>query len=344
MSRIPSLCALLVLFACRPSAGREATVEAHVPVSLAVVRRDTMTSEVQLIGRLVPSPGGEAQLTAPADAVVHRVLVQVGDRVGQGTLLVQLDAPELETRAAELRAAADVAQQDAARQADLFAQGITSRKQLEERQANARAAESAAHAAETLLRRASITSPIRGAVQRVLVQSGERATAGAPLVEVVDASRLDLVAQVPAGPLALLRVGEVARVTTQGGAATAGTVVAIAPSVDSLTNAASVVVRIPNANLALRPGTGATASVVTGIQDDVLVVPDPALVLVGDSMNVFVVGADSIAHARPVSPGLRQGNRVVVTGELEPGDQVVAGNAFGLSDGMRVTVPVADTK
>ncbi len=149
----------------------------------------------------------------------------------------------------------------------------------------------------------------------------------------------------PAGPLALLRVGQEASITTQGSDLVAsGKVVAIAPAVDSLTNAASVVVRVPNPDLALRPGTGATAHVIAGMQRNVLIVPDTALILVGDVMSVFVVGADSIVHARAVSAGLRQGNRVVVTGSLEPGEQLVTGNAFGLSDGMRVTIPAADGK
>ena len=330
---------LLALSACRASRDQEGAAEVRVPVSVTTVRQDTITNEVRLIGRLAPAPGGAAQLTSPADAVVRQVLVQVGDRVSVGTTLAQLDAPELVTRAAELSAAAEVARQDEQRQTDLFSQGITSRKQLEERQASARAAESAARAAETLLQRTSITSPLRGGVQRVLVQVGERVAAGAPIVEVVDGSRLDLVAQVPAGTLALLRVGQAARVSPDGSAiSAAGSVVAIAPAVDSLTNAAAVIVRVPNADLALRAGTGAVATVVAGIRHDVLIVPDSALVLVGDAMTVFVVGVDSLAHARPVVVGLRQGNRVEVTGELHAGDVVVTGNAFGLADGMRVTV------
>ena len=52
-------------------------------------------------------------------------------------------------------------------------------------------------------------------------------------------------------------------------------VVAIAPAVDTLTNAASVVVRIPNASLVLRPGTGAVATVDAGIRR-ALIVPDSA--------------------------------------------------------------------
>ena len=329
---------MLVLPACGMSGGdRAAVAEVRVPVSIGSVLQDTITSEVRVVGRLTPVAGGAAQLTSPADAVVKRVFVQVGDRVNAGTILVQLDSPELLTRAEELSAAAEVARQDEQRQSDLYAQGITSRKQLEERQASARAAESAARAAKALLKRASVASPIRGAVQHVAVQTGERVESGGMLVEIVDGSRLDLVAQVPAAPLALLRVGQLAHVLPEGAAAPAeGRVIAIAPAVDSLTNAASVILRVPNADLALRAGTGAVATIVTGIRRDALIVPDSALVLVGDAMTIFVIDADSVAHARSVRVGLRQGNRVEVTGDLKAGDQIVTANAFGLSDGMRV--------
>jgi len=329
---------MLALSACRMSGGDRAVAEVRVPVSIGSVLQDTITSEVRVVGRLAPVPGGAAQLTSPADAVVQRVFVQVGDRVNAGTILVQLDSPELQTRAEELSAAAEVARQDEQRQSDLYSQGITSRKQLQERQASARAAESAARAAKALLKRASVASPIRGAVQRVAVQTGERVESGGMLVEVVDGSRLDLVAQVPAAPLALLRVGQVAHVLPEGAAAPAeGRVIAIAPAVDSLTNAATVILRVPNAGLALRAGTGAVATIVTGVQRDALIVPDSALVLVGDAMTIFVIDADSVAHARSVRVGLRQGNRVEVTGDLKAGELIVTANAFGLSDGMRVT-------
>jgi multidrug efflux pump subunit AcrA (membrane-fusion protein) len=48
------------------------------------------------------------------------------------------------------------------------------------------------------------------------------------------------------------------------------------------------------------------------------------------------VGPDSIVHQRIVIPGVHQGGRVAVRGQLEPGARVVTTGAFGLQDGMRV--------
>jgi len=53
-------------------------------------------------------------------------------------------------------------------------------------------------------------------------------------------------------------------------------------------------------------------------------------------MSVFVVGADSVAHAHHVTVGVRQKGRAEVTGDIQAGDRVATTGAYGLSDGMRV--------
>jgi RND family efflux transporter MFP subunit len=106
--------------------------------------------------------------------------------------------------------------------------------------------------------------------------------------------------------------------------------------VDSLTNAGSAVIRIPNRDQRLHPGAGATAKVRLGIHRDVLVVPDSAIVLAGDSSVVFLVGPDSVVHQRTVARGVREESRSEVEGDLKPGDRVVTTGAFGLQDGMHV--------
>lgn len=325
-----------LLWGCHGTDHEDTQATTAVPIGVAVVARDTIGETLELVGRLSPLPGGSALLTAPNDAVVRAVLAQVGERVKAGTALVELDAPELVTQARSLRAAADAAKLDVARQRELFAQGITARRQLEEREASATSAESAAEAAERLLARARVTSPVDGAVQRVLVQPGERVSAGQPLVEVLNAGGLDLVASGSPGQLARLAVGQGATVTGEASAeARPGRVHAIAPGVDSLTGAGTVVIRIPVAG-GLRPGSGATARIALPLHRDALVVPDSALVLVGGTMNVFVIGPDSVAHARAVQVEARSGRRAAIRGEVQPGDRVATTGAYGLADGMHV--------
>jgi RND family efflux transporter MFP subunit len=328
----------LLLGACHKSE-EEAEVTPRVPVGTALVTSDSISDVVTVVGRLSATPGGAAQLTAPAPAVVRSIAVQMGARVSVGTPLLQLDAPDLLATARGTSAQAELAERDATRQKELFAQGIVSQKQADEKAAEATAARAAANGAAALLGRMNVRSPIAGVVQQVSVHQGERVDAGKELVEVINGSSLDLQAQVPAADLARLKVGQSAVVMTEGTSSGApAKVAAVAPAVDSLTNAGQAVVRMPNKFGTLRPGASAKAEILTGRQRQVLVIPDSALVVLGDSMSVFVVGPDSIAHARSVTVGVRRGARAEIVRGLNAGERVVTTGAFGLSDGMHVVL------
>jgi RND family efflux transporter MFP subunit len=306
-------------------------------VGVAAVQRDSLVETLTLTGRLVARPGGAADLIAPAAGVVREVRAQIGDPVRRGQVLLVLEAPELASDAEAKGAAATQAEREAARQQQLLSDGVTSARQAEEAAATARQASSAAAAAQKLLDRTRVTSPIAGRIQSVTVRHGERVEPGRPLVQVVAPDTLDLIVPVSAGALTRLHTGQAADVRQSGDSASApGRVAAIAPGVDSVTNAGQVVIRVPNTGGRLYPGASATARVRLGVVHDALVVPDSAITLAGDSSAVFVIGHDSIAHERIVAPGVRADGRTEVRGDLRAGDRVATTGAFGLEDGMHV--------
>ena len=335
-----SLLVLGALTACG-TAGEAPPPTTQVPVEVATVVRDTITARLDVLGQLTPIPGASAVLTAPSAGVVDRVYAQVGQQVRRGELLLSLDVPELDSRTAALEAAAAAAEREAARQRELLSQGITSQRQADEAAAAALAARGDAVAAGRLLARTRLTAPIRGAIQRVAVQQGERVEVGAVLLEIIAADTVDLLATVPAAELAGIHVGQRALVTAEGDSSGASArVQAIAPGVDPATGSGWVVIRAPNRDGKLRPGSGARATIQLGTQQDALIVPESALVVVGDSLTVFVMAADSTVTPRAVVVGTRTGGRAAVRGDVSTGDVVVTRGAFGLEAGMHV-VPTA---
>jgi len=335
---LPMVLGVATVLGCRAgdSPGAGEGTRTLVPVGLAIVVQDTMPEEVEVVGTLQPSPGHAATLTAPVAGVVTRTVAQIGDRVAAGDLLVNLDAPELAATAKRSALAADVAEQDAQRQQSLLDEGVTSRRTVQEKEALARSARAEATAAAALLARAEVRSPVAGEVQQIFVQPGERVDAGAPLAEVVDRSSLDLVGAVPAPALVNIRPGQPAVVIAEGfPAGVAGRVHAVAPALDSASHSGQVIIRVINPGH-LPAGLGATAQIRIGVLRDVLVVPDSALVVVGDSQTMFIVGADSIAHARTVQVLARRRGRAAVKGDFTAGDRAVTSGAWGLADGMRV--------
>jgi len=70
---------------------------------------------------------------------------------------------------------------------------------------------------------------------------------------------------------------------------------------------------------------------------------DPAFRVTTDAGKVFeckvmVISADSVAHERPVTVGVRQGARVQILSGIQPGDQVVVSGGLGLEDKGKVSI------
>jgi membrane fusion protein (multidrug efflux system) len=331
-------CLLIVtgLAACR-SHDNDQEVTPTVAVETRLVTRDSVADQIQMIGRLATPPGGSAVLTAPAAGVVGAIRGSVGSRVERGEVVITLDVPELEASARQLAAAADLAEREASRQQGLLSEGIAARKQADQASADAVSSRAAAKAAEQLLARTRVSTPIAGLIQQVSVQPGERVEAGAVLARIIAPGELELDADVGNGILSRLHPGLSARVKADGDTAWLPAVIrAVAPAVDSATNTGQVIVRLRDAR-GNRPGAGAQAIVTLGGRRSALLVPETAVARVGDSLVVFTVGADSLAHQHTVRLGVRAAGLVEVTGDLQSGDRVVATGSAGLTDGIRVT-------
>jgi Cu(I)/Ag(I) efflux system membrane fusion protein len=327
--------ALALVAGCGPSS--EQVVRPAVPVHLRLVRRDSIAVVVEADARLVTPPDGTALFAAPMDAIVREVPVRLGARVAAGQLLMRLDAPDLKGQAEALRAQALAAEQDADRQRQLFQEGIAARRQVEEREAAARALVAQAEAAESLLSRGTLRSPLSGVVAELNVRPGERVAAGQRLAEVVDPRSVRCAATMPAGDLSRVTVGQPAMVEVEGSDSHwQARVEFVSPTVDSISNTGQVLLRFASWEPSLRPGIGGHVRISVAMHRNVLVVPAAAVVYVGNQPQVYVVGADSIARGRSVQLGARAGEIVEVRGDLNPGDRVVTAGAYGLPDSSRV--------
>lgn len=342
MKRLTLPAILSVVVACG-GAGGDPPARTEVPVTLGVVRRDSIGLFAEANGRLVSRPNGSALLSAPADAVVKEVRTMLGARIAAGAIALELDAPDLAAQAAGLRAQANAAMADADRQRQLLSEGIAAKREVDEKVAAAEALQAQAAAAEALHRRATVRSPLNGIVAQLLVREGTRVSAGDPLIEVIDPAQVYAAATVPAAALAGIRPGEPAQLHLEGGESDwPAEVESVGATVDSLSNTAQILVRPRRYDPMLRPGLGVTVRVRTGVHRNVLLVPSSALIFVGNTPTLFIVGADSIARARSVDVVARAGELVEVTGAVAAGDRVVTIGAYGLPDGAHV-VPRADS-
>lgn len=267
--------------------------------------------------------------------------VDVGDRVGQGTVLAQLETAPFalalrEARGATAAARAELqqAEGDVARNADLANERIVAPAQFERLRTTrdtARARLTEAQSRQSLLQDelgyATLRAPVSGVVTAVDAEVGQYLAAGQPAFRVARDGGMEAVVDVPEGRIADLSLGQPATVELVGNdARLAGRVREIAPSADPATRTFRVRVAIPDGGPA-RLGMTARVRFTGGTRSSAIRLPITALFQDAKRPAVWIVKRDrATLELRPitigemgsetfsVARGVRAGERVVTAG------------------------------
>ncbi|OJX29410.1 MAG: efflux transporter periplasmic adaptor subunit [Burkholderiales bacterium 68-12] len=278
------------------------------------VRRGGLTLTVAATGTLQPTRS--VSIGSELSGTVRQVLVDVNDRIRKGQVLVELDTAKLaaqvqRSRAALASAHARVAQAQATvQEAQIALQRLqevarlsggkvpsaaeldAGRAALERAQADAASARASvddARAAlstdETNLSKASIRSPIDGVVLTRSVEPGNAVAASLQAVTLFtvaeDLAQLQLQVNVDEADVGAVRVGQKASFTVSAYPARAypATITRVAYGSTKTDNVVTYTtwMQVDNADLSLRPGMTAAATIVATERSGVLLVPNTAL-------------------------------------------------------------------
>jgi multidrug efflux pump subunit AcrA (membrane-fusion protein) len=188
-----------------------------------------------------------------------------------------------------------------------------------------------------------IRSPLDGVVTERPLYPGEMATTSAPLMTVMDISRVTARAHISQSDAALLKVGDRAAIEVAGiENPVEGKVSLVGPALDPNSTTVEVWVEAANPKHELKPGSGVRISMVAKTIPDALVVPASAVLTGQDgTTSVMVIGSDQHAHQQPVKVGVRQNSDAQILEGLQEGQTVATEGAYGLADGTKVTIETA---
>jgi multidrug efflux pump subunit AcrA (membrane-fusion protein) len=219
-------------------------------------------------------------------------------------------------------------------------QGIGKEEQIKGAAAQVAAARGRLQTTAAQLGYAEIHSPISGVIADRPLYAGEMASPGAPLVTVMDVSKVVARVNVPENQAGTIRVGQPAALTQpDSGDQLEGKVTVVSPATDSATTTVQVWIEIDNSAAKLKPGASVHAAIVTEAVKAATVVP-VAAVLPGEEGGtaVLVISEDHVAHRRPVQLGIREGDNVQVLNGVRPGEEVVTVGGVGLDDKAKVRI------
>jgi HlyD family secretion protein len=193
-----------------------------------------------------------------------------------------------------------------------------------------------------------VTSPVNGAVLKVIQKSEAPVALGAPLLEVADSRSLEAVVDVLSQEAVAIRPGMRARVELgQGVAPLPALVRRVEPAAFTKVSALGVEEQRVNVILdfagpldqvwTLGDGFRVEAHIVTHREDKAVKVPVGALFRDGEGWAVFVA-ADGRAVKRALDVPRRNGVEAMVQDGVKPGERVIVYPSDALRDGSRIEI------
>jgi cobalt-zinc-cadmium efflux system membrane fusion protein len=307
--------------------------------------------QITLLGELAVDERAYAEVGAPVQARVARLLVNAGEPVRRGQVLAELTSPELgQARAAYLSAGARVTLADAAleRKRGLAAEKIVPLREVQEAEhqaAEARADLRAARAAlgaygveppssDTVEATSStffLRSPVAGSVIERRAVLGRMLDPSAPAFRIGDLSTLWLTVHAFERDAVRIRNGAAARLVFPAlpGRDFEGTVTMVGQHVESESRTVPVRIDVRNTNGVLRPGMSATAMLPVGASGaPVLTVPAASVQRVRENWCVFLPKGDATFEIRRIGRGRDLAGEVEVLSGLRAGERIVVDGAF----------------
>ncbi len=282
---------------------------------------------------------------------ISEVLVEVGDTVRKGQLLVTLASDtvaaelaqaraalaEAEATLAEAKANGDRArhlQHSAALSNQQSTQYLTAEQTASARVAAARAR---VQSEELRLSQTRILAPDEGVISARPATVGALAQSGQELLRLIRGGRLEWRAEVTAAEMSHLSVGGKVTIQPASGPPLAGQIRRIAPTVDPRTLNGLVYVDLPIGHTGARAGTFARGELALG-HSQALTLPQSAVLLRDGFAYVFRLERGNTVAQTKVQVDRRAGDRVEITSGLDPTVAVVISGAGFLTDGDLVRV------
>jgi RND family efflux transporter MFP subunit len=323
---------IALLSACSGNkTAQESTVDEKPKVKLTLVtirpvdqtQEYTATVEAEVTNHIAPS----------TPVRISKIFVEVGDRVGKGQKLVQMDAANLKQIELQL----ENQRLEFSRIDELFKVGGVSRSEWD-------AAKMALEVRETsynnLFENTALLSPINGIITVRNYDNGDMYSGAQPILTVERITPVKLLInvsetyfpKVARGATVMVKLDTYPDVTFEGKISLAY------PTINQVTRTFPVEVQLPNRDMKIRPGMFARVTLNFGTENRV-VVPDLAVIKQSGSGDryVFVYKNGAVTYNK-VELGRRLNNEYELISGVENNSQVVVAGQSRLTNGAEVAV------
>lgn len=273
---------------------------------------------------------------APSSPVrIEKIYVEVGDRIGKGQKLVQMDASGLK----QLKLQLDNQATEFTRIDELYKIGGVSKSEWE---ASKMTLEMRQTSYKNMLENTALVSPISGVVTARNYDSGDMYGGGTPVVTVEQIMPVKLLINVSESYFTRIAKNSTVSVKfdVYGEEEFEGKVNLLYPTIDPTTRTFVVEIRLDNRDMRVRPGMFARVTLNFGTADHVII-PDKAIIKQAGSDERYVyVYQDGVVYRRVVQLGRRMNDEYEIVSGIDHDARVVISGQYqsSIKDSVRVEV------
>lgn len=340
-ARTPVLLGIAVLLGLLASGQAQASDGPLVEV--VKPERSLVRDELVTFGSLRPD---ESVMIRPEIAGrVAQLHFREGQRVAAGELLVSLDDAISRAELAQARANLNLAEKNFQRAQMLFKRGASNAQALDEASAQQQAARASLALSQARLDKTRILAPYDGVLGLRAVSPGDYISAGQDIVnlEVLDPLKVDF--RIPQKAVSQIRLKQLIEVSLDAypGERFSGEIFAINPRLDEAGRSQAIRAHISNSDGRLSPGQFVRVSVILAERPDALVIPEEAIMPVGERLLVNLV-VEGKVELREVKLGKRLAGKVEVLEGLQGDETLISAGWQKVRAGAPVRSKVAEPR
>ena len=278
-------------------------------------------------------------LASELGGTVKELHADRGERVSKGQVLAKVSADMYQAQLAEAEANLRLKQAALEKAKALYERGSISSMQRLQAQVEHDAAEANAKLAESRLERAIVRAPFDGVIDDRFADQGEMVPPGGQLFRLVDRRKMKIRSEMAELDVSTFHPGITAVVHIDAFPDTAfsATLVYVAASAHLASRTFPCEFELDNPNGLIRGGMMVRIRVLKDSHNNVLVLPQTALVETESGRNVFVLEGENVSK-RNVTLGASNSGMVIVASGLNPEETVVVTGQRDLVDGQQVRV------
>jgi RND family efflux transporter MFP subunit len=279
-------------------------------------------------------------ISSEVPGAVGKIMVEEGDRVSNGQLLVSLDERITANSMAEVQTALELATSVYGKQKNLWDQKIGSEIQFLQAKNNKESLEKKLNTLGAQLAKSRIKSPINGVVDEIFLKEGEMAGPGVPVARVVNLDEIYLKADVSEALVGKFQKGDSVSVNFPSlNRDSRGKVMAIGQFINPNNRTFRIEVKVGNEGNMLKPNLLAIIKMNDYSADSVISVPTKYVSKSEQGHFVYVKQREegiSVAKKRIIEVGKTyNGTTEVLTG-LNSGDVLISEGSSIVVDGEEI--------